>query len=128
MVTMPRKSKFTLQKLDLGEETTGQRISRIRKQNGLTQRELAKLIGINQALITDYERGKLRLHAEMLARFAISLGVTTDELIGLKISFQNGVKPNLKLRKKLMEIESLPIAQQRALFKTINAFLIAADK
>ena len=128
MITMPRKSKFTLQKLNLGEETVGQRISRIRKQNGLTQRELAKIIGINQALITDYERGKLRLHAEMLARFSIALGVSTDELIGLKISYQNGVKPNLKLRKKLMDIESLPIAQQRALFKTINAFLIAAEK
>ena len=128
MVTMPRKSKFTLPKLDLGEETTGQRISRIRKQNGLTQRALAEKIGINQALITDYERGKLRLHAEMLARFAIALGVSTDEIIGLKSSHHNGVKPNLKLRKKLMEIETLPVSQQRALFKTINAFLTAAGK
>ena len=36
-------------------------------------------IGIIQALISDYERDKLRLHAEMVLRFALALDVTTDE-------------------------------------------------
>jgi transcriptional regulator with XRE-family HTH domain len=51
--------------LELGEETTGQRIARIRKERGYTQNELAERIGTIQALVSDYERDKLRLNAEM---------------------------------------------------------------
>lgn len=57
------------------EETTGQRIARIRKERGYTQNELAERIGTIQALVSDYERDKLRLNAEMAVRFAIALEV-----------------------------------------------------
>ena len=40
---------------------------------GYTQVELAERIGIIQALVSDYERDKLRLNAEMLVRFAQAL-------------------------------------------------------
>lgn len=42
---MPRKSSLKLPALDLGEETVGERIARLRKERGYTQIELAERIG-----------------------------------------------------------------------------------
>jgi transcriptional regulator with XRE-family HTH domain len=52
-------------------------------RSGYTQVELAQRIGIIQALVSEYERDKLRLNAEMLARFAHALNVSAGEIIGL---------------------------------------------
>src|SRR3990172_10946493 len=87
---MPRRSRLKMPPLDLGKETIGQRIARLRKERGYTQTELAEKTGIPQTLITDYERDKLRLHAEMVIRFAQALEVTTDEILGIKTSKRNG--------------------------------------
>jgi ribosome-binding protein aMBF1 (putative translation factor) len=43
---MPKVSKLKLPPLDLGEETLGQRIARLRKGRGISQVELAGKIGI----------------------------------------------------------------------------------
>lgn len=134
--TMPRKSKLTLPALKLGEETTGQRIARIRKERGYTQNELAERIGTIQALVSDYERDKLRLNAEMAVRFAIALEVSTDELLGLhsaltngkKQARSNGRKASRKVLRRLEQIEDLPTNQQAVLLKTIDTFIKAAGK
>lgn len=47
---------------------------------------LAEEIGIIQSLVSNYESGRLRLHAEMLTRIALPLEVSADELLGLKKS------------------------------------------
>jgi len=49
MDIMPRVSKFKLAPLQLGKETLGERIARLRKEKGYTQVELAQKIGINQS-------------------------------------------------------------------------------
>ena len=41
---------------------------------------MAERIGITQILLSDYERGKLRLNADMIVRFANALDVTDDLL------------------------------------------------
>ena len=43
---MPRVSKLSLPPLDLGKESIGQRASRLRRESGFTQVELAEKIGI----------------------------------------------------------------------------------
>lgn len=43
-------------------ETIGQRLARLRREGGLTQVMLAERVGIIQALVSDYEREKLRLN------------------------------------------------------------------
>ena len=92
LAVMARRSKLKLPPVDTGGEPLNQRIARLRKERGYTQTELAERIGIIQALVSDYECGKLRLSAEMAIRFAMALEVTTDELLR-----SNGAKP---LRRK----------------------------
>lgn len=89
-LSMPR-SKLKIPPLRFGEDATlGQRIARIRKARGYTQQELADRIGIIQVLVSDYERGKLRVTAEMAVRFARALELSTDELLGMTEMKSNG--------------------------------------
>jgi len=64
----------------------------------------------------------------MVIRFALALEVSADELLGLKQIKDGSAKPNLKLIRRLKEIEALPAAQQKALLKTIDTFLKGAAK
>jgi transcriptional regulator with XRE-family HTH domain len=127
---VPRRSRLELPPLNMGKETIGQRLSRLRKERGYTQAELAEKTGIIQALISDYELDKLRLHAEMVIRFAQALEVTTDELLGIKTAKVNGGngKGSLRLLRRVNRIEDLPQSQQKTLLKTIDTFLKAAGK
>jgi transcriptional regulator with XRE-family HTH domain len=84
---------------------------------------LAQKIGLIQALISDYERDKLRLTAEMVVRFAVALEVTTDELLKPKRGRQSGSKPSRRVLRRLEMIESLPSHQQQTVLKTIDAML-----
>jgi transcriptional regulator with XRE-family HTH domain len=124
---MPQKSKLILPPLDLGDETLGQRIARFRKENGLTQVELAEKMGLIQTLISDYERDRTRPHPEMLVRLAIALEVSTDQLLGLQRSCK-GDDPDLKLARRMKKIQNLPSSQQKTLLRTIDTFIKAAEK
>lgn len=106
-------------------ESLGERLARLRKERGLTQTALAEKIGIIQGLITNYERDRLRMHHEMVIRFAQALGVSADELLGLSSEREVSGKLSLKVVRRLSAIESLPDHKQRALLQTIDAFLKA---
>jgi transcriptional regulator with XRE-family HTH domain len=125
---MPRKSKLKLPPLDLGSESLGQRIARLRKEKGYTQDDLAKKIGIVRGLISDYERERMRPHYEMIIRLAMALEVTTDELLGLKKSKNGSRSQDLRLVRRLKKIEALPSAEQKILLRAIDTFLKGAQK
>jgi len=121
-LVMPKKSKNKARAV-AGVETIGQRLARLRRERGLTQAMLAERVGIIQALVSDYERDKLRLNPDMSVKFAQALGVTTDQLLGLQPTKGNGHQPSRKVLRRLQEIENLPRRDQDALLRTIDAFL-----
>jgi transcriptional regulator with XRE-family HTH domain len=120
---MPRASRLKLPPIDLGGETIGQRVARLRKERGFTQTELAERIGIVQTLVTDYECDRLRLSAEMAIRFAQGLDVSMDELLKPETAKQRRTKPSRKVLRRLEQIESLPSHQQQTVLKTIDTML-----
>lgn len=125
---MPRKSTLKLPPVNLGDETFGQRLARIRKEKGLTQYELADKMGLVQALISEYERDKIRAHHEMVARFAIALEVSADDLLGINAPKRKHKSPSLRLQKRMLQIEDLPKHQQKILLRTIDTILNAVQK
>lgn len=120
-----KKSNLKLMPVDFDKEELGQRLARIRKERGLTQLEVAKRTGLIQTLISDYERGRLRLAADMIVRFAVALGISTDELLQPKARNVAAAprKISRKVLQRLERIESLPSYRQRALLTTIDQFL-----
>ena len=125
---MPQKSKIKLPPLNLGNESLGQRIARLRKERGYTQLELAEKIGIIRELISNYERERLRPNYEMIMRLSLALGVSADQLLGLKKQKNSGYTPSLKILRRMKKIEALPPSQQKALLKTLDTFLKGAEK
>ena len=59
----------------------GQRLARRREQRGLSQAELAAVLGVTVRRIDSWERGR-RLGADWAGRLAEVLEVSADELLG----------------------------------------------
>lgn len=106
------------------QDTLGQRIARLRRDRGLTQVELAERLGITQPAVSDYENDDTRLPADAVIQIARILGVSADELLGLKEATASpGGSRNRRLYRRLQEIEKLPRRDQQALLRTIEAFI-----
>jgi transcriptional regulator with XRE-family HTH domain len=103
----------------------GRRIAALRRERGYTQTELAELVGAIQVIVSNYERGKLRPHPDMIVRLAKALRVSADELLGVQPASQNGAPVSRRVLRRLQAIDQLPKRDQDALFRTIDAFLQA---
>jgi len=108
------------------EETIGQRMGRLRRERGITQVELAEMLGVPQPMISAYENGGLRLHGELIVELTKILDVSADQLLGLKET-KTGTVRNGRLLRKLQQLELLPRRDQQALMRTIEAFLQRAQ-
>ncbi len=121
-MNMPRPMKHELPPLDLGEETLGERLARLRKERGYTQVELAKIIGIKQTIVSDYERARIRPHIEMAVRLALALEVSVDELLGASPPNSTALK-NQRFQRRLKKLESLPKRDQDALVRMMDSLI-----
>src|SRR5437016_4858102 len=65
------------------DEPIGERLARLRRERGITQAELADALGLAQPNISDYERGILRLNADLILKLTGILKVSADELLGI---------------------------------------------
>jgi transcriptional regulator with XRE-family HTH domain len=109
--------------LDSGNESSGQRLARLRKEHGYTQVELAKKLGIIQSLVSDYETDRLRLPSELAVRIAVALDITTDELLRPQPRKSPRKKPSLKIVRRMEEIEKLPPRQQAFVLSALDSIL-----
>ena len=57
-------------------------LKKLRQENGLKRSEFAKLIGIHQNTIANYENGICEAPYDTLVKFADFFEVTVDELLG----------------------------------------------
>jgi transcriptional regulator with XRE-family HTH domain len=113
-----------MHRTSIDAEAIAERLTRLRKEHGLTQVELADRLGLVQAHVSAYERGVVRLHAELIAQLSEIFGVSADELIGIKTSSRSPEPlKTWKLRKRLREIEQLPRRELDAVIQTLDGFL-----
>jgi len=105
----------------------GRRLKDVRLRRGLTQVELAEALGLDQTLISAYERGKIRIHAGLIAAFANALKISADELLGLRKAKEDGAIRSRGLRKRAPAIDRLPARDLRTLLQTIDQFLKASS-
>lgn len=58
------------------------RLKEARKSAGLTQKEVATVVGVNQNTYSYWENGKTKIDSESLAKLSELFGVTTDFILG----------------------------------------------
>jgi transcriptional regulator with XRE-family HTH domain len=109
-------------------ETIGQRVARLRKEKGITQKEMAEMLGVTQPVVSDYEHDELRLHGELIVKLAEILGASANEILGLEKNGKTaGGMKNRRLYRRVEAIDKLPKRDQEALLRTIDAFLAKAS-
>jgi transcriptional regulator with XRE-family HTH domain len=104
-------------------ETIAQRLRRLRIEKGITQVEMAETLGVSQPIVSDYERGLLRLHGELIVKLREILDCSADELLGLQERKAASSGLNLQMFRRLAQIKQLPKRDQEALCRTIDIFI-----
>lgn len=103
------------------------RLARLRKERGVTQVDMAAKLRISQSNISDYERDKLRLHADIIVAIAQILNVSADQLLGLESAPSAAPITDVRLAERITQISKLPRRDRDALLRTISAFLERGD-
>jgi transcriptional regulator with XRE-family HTH domain len=105
----------------------GARIAQLRKNQNLTQQQLAELMGMSQQSIASWEVGRLRIAVSMLPGLAKVLGVSTEALIGEE---EKPAKrgPTPKLQQQMERISQLPRTKQRFVMEMLDTVLAQASR
>lgn len=99
------------------------RLSGLRKEKGLSQKEAAAGLGVSQALLSHYENGIRECGLDFLCRAADYYNVTTDYLLGLsesKRGFEGafGIKGDLPSDSELSTLTIFRVAGKLRKFLT----------
>ena len=109
--------------IETSGEPFGQRLARVRQTAGYTQRELAAHIGISQRMIAYYEGETEYPPAHLLPAMARALGVSTDELLGVKpVKLQRKLGRE-RLWRRLNQLDKLSPNERKQVLAVIDAFL-----
>lgn len=123
---MPQPRKNAPPDDDVKElDQIGSRIKRSRLKRGFSQAELAEKVGLSREAIAAYESGRVRLLDDMVARLAVALSISSDELLGLKPVPQSEPNSELRLTRRLRELEKLPEPKKKAILKTLDDLIRA---
>ena len=97
----------------------GETLGKLRKAKSLTQQALAERVGVHTIQIHRYESGTSQPTLVVIKNIALSLGVTTDELIFEK----NERGPDEELRLQFEAISQFP-PEEKATVKEVLEGLI----
>ena len=101
----------------------GKRISAHRKQQGLSQGELGKLVNCSQQMIGDYESGRRRIPAYNLASIADALGLSAATLLDGAEQSKSKRGPSSKMERQIEQVRKLPKAKQRFVSELLENIL-----
>jgi transcriptional regulator with XRE-family HTH domain len=105
------------------DEPFGQRMARLRKLAGYSQRSLAAELGISYRMVAYYESQTEHIPAHLLPHLADALGITVDQLLGREAVSPRRKPENQQLLRKLRRVEMLPPRARTAVIEHIEALL-----
>jgi transcriptional regulator with XRE-family HTH domain len=106
----------------------GARIAALRKDQGMTQVQLAETLRLTQQMIASYEVGRRRVPVSLLPQIAETLAVSLEELIGKKDVQPAKRGPAPKLQQQIERIQRLPRAKQRFVIEMLDTVLAQASR
>ena len=113
-------TNFYEERDEWGEQMLGNILKKLRKEKGITQEELGKILGVTTSMVGMYETNARKPSYEVLLKMADYFGVSTDYLLGKSSDQKEGEmeteiqliqkahkKVDAKIRKKMMDILKL---------------------
>jgi transcriptional regulator with XRE-family HTH domain len=101
--------------------TFGKRLRDCRKEKGLSQNEVAKLLNTNHSVIGKYERDDVNPSIDAVKRLAELLDTTVSYLVGEANT--NGLFKNADMLRRLKDINELPDQDREAILYNVDALL-----
>lgn len=111
----------------------GSRIAALRKQQGITQVQLAEILGISQQAMNSFEKGRRRVPVSALPAMARALSQSVETLIDdpAPTAPTSGVKkrgPTPKIQQQLERVSALPKSEQRVVMRLIDSMFAQAGR
>ena len=108
-------------------------LRKIRKEKGLTMKQLGAIVGVTEAAISQYETGKREADFETLLKISEALDCTVDYLLGREIQKEKpGVNEDDELseKKKLVinKIKNMDDGQIEAIDRIADSILSLRKK
>ncbi len=102
----------------------GSKISSIRTQKGMTQKQLAKAMGVNEKFIIDVEAGKRVISDDLIKRISKILDQDITEMLVYEASAELPVKEGPKPQRRLVEPEVQKVWNDAfdSILKTISVY------
>jgi transcriptional regulator with XRE-family HTH domain len=102
-------------------DTFGKRLREARKEKGLSQNELAKVLETNHSVIGKYERDEVKPSIDAVRKIAGILGTTVSYLLGEDENQDLFKDPDML--KRLKEINNLPEEDKKCILYNLDAVL-----
>ena len=96
---------------------TGERISSLRKERGMTQQELAELLHVTNKAVSKWERGKNFPDLPLLQLLAEILGTTVSDLLGVEQPITDDT---------IAVLTAISQQEQKAIKRSLYQFIIMA--
>jgi len=103
----------------------GERIARLRKEQGLTQTQLGNLVKVTQQVIAEYEAGYRNIPIYRLISLAEALGVSTEELLKPVSAEPKKRGPAPKFQRLVDQVGRLPKSRQQFVVEMLENALQA---
>jgi transcriptional regulator with XRE-family HTH domain len=102
----------------------GERIALMRKAHGITQQQLAQVLGVSQQTVQAYEVGRRRIQVAALPVVARTLSLSLEELFGEGQQASRAKRgPAPKWQQQIEAVAKLPRAQQRFVSQMLDTVL-----
>ena len=107
----------------------GARIAELRKDQNITQVQLAEALGVSQQTVNAYEVGRRRMPVSSVPTLARLFGVSVEELLGEPLSAATRKRgPTPKLQQQIERITQLPKPKQRFVMEMLDTVLQQAGR
>ena len=101
----------------------GSHISELRKQNEITQVQLAESLDVSQQTVNSYEVAQRRVPVSALPTLADLFNVSIDELLGAGNKKPAKRGPSSKLQRQLERVSTLPRSKQKFVIEIIDTVI-----
>lgn len=104
-------------------QALGARIAQLRKEQNITQAQLAETLDISQQTMNAYEMGHRRVPVSALPTLAHALATSVEDLIGAAPTAAKKRGPAPKLQQQMERIAKLPKTKQKFVIDMLDALL-----